>query len=169
LPPQPPLCQSPRLRRRLCGSEGFTGVGALLALAVVMIAFLFVCEFFRAYSIKQGMDIELARAANTAADLAMSDLYRQDHLSQLDEGAARDWFYAYLRDDMGLTEGAWEARGADGGVVYALEIERLEIERVPPRIRVSAEVSVRPAFLGGVFPGSIRLPVRASSVNRRKD
>ena len=148
--------------------RGSAGVGVLLLFAVFLIASMLVCEFYYAFSIRESVGVELTRAANTAVDLAMSDLHRRDRLLELDTGAAFEKFYDYLYSEMGLTK-RLEAPGRNGGVLYSLEIENLTVNRSPPGIRVTAMILYRPVFFGKMAPMPIRLSVRAGSVNRRID
>ena len=147
---------------------GSAGTGVLLLFAVMMIAFLLVCEFFYAFGVKQNLDDELSRAANIAVDLAMSDAHRQDHLSELDAGAAYTQFFDYLYNDMSLSS-SLEAKSPDGDKIYSLKINELNINPSPPGIRVTAAVTVQPIFLRRLVPAPIRFTIRVSSVNRRKE
>jgi hypothetical protein len=140
----------------------------MLALAVILAAALLLFELYRAYTIRQSVEVELSRAVNTAVDLAMSDLHRQDHLSELNAGEAYAYFYQYLHENMALS-GDLRAYDARGGELYALRIDALDIERSPPNIRVRALIALKPAFLGGTLFGEFTLPVRGRSINRRKD
>ena len=147
---------------------GFAGVGALLLFAVAMVAFLFVCEFIFIIGAKENLEIELARAANIAVDLAMSDAHRQDHISELDAAAAHDQFYDYLFNDMRLSP-QLEAYSHDGGCLYKIEITDLFISASPPVISATAVVTMQPLFIGRAAPELVRFNIRASSVNRRND
>jgi hypothetical protein len=149
-------------------SRGSAGIGIFLLFSVAFIAFLLVCEFYYAFNVRQGVDIELTRAVNIAVDLSMSDAHRQDRILELDAGAAYERFREYLHYDMRLS-GSYEARSAKGDCLYALEFDEISVNPSPPGMRVSASVSVRPLFLGRIAPAGIRFPVRCSSVNRRID
>jgi len=154
------------IRPTTCRDRGSAGIGALLLFAVTIAAFLLVCEFFYAFNVKQGVEIELTRAVNTAVNLAMSDAHRQDRLLELDAGAAYDSFHEYLHYDMKLSS-SFEARSAKGDLLYTLELENVIINPSPPGMRVSAYVTARSLFFGKIAPAPLRFLVRCSSVNRR--
>ena len=164
-----PCADAKRIPLALLGDCcGGAGAGVLLMFAITITAFLLICEFYYAFTVKQGIDIELSRAANTAVDLAMSDAHRQDRLSEMDVSAAYDRFYDYLYNDMNLSS-RLEAHSRNGEVVYSLEINSVSIEPSPPSIRATATVIMHPAFLGRAIPAPIRFTVRCTSTNRRKE
>ena len=144
--------------------SGFASLGVFAGAAALAIALLVTAEAQRAFTIRQNVEDELSRAANIAVALAMSDSSRQDYIRELDGALARDSFYGYLHDGMSLS-GSLEARAPDGRSLYRLEIASLDISSRPPRVSVSASVAFEPAFLGNLAPITIRLPVRATSVN----
>lgn len=146
--------------------SGAAGVGALLLFATVAVVFILVSECFYVYNIKQNIDIELARAANTAVDMSMSDAHRQDRISELDEEAAYVRFFNYLYDDMNLTS-RLEARSPGGSNIYILEIDNLTVTRSPPGISITGTIAVQPLFISGIIHAPIRVPVRCNSINRR--
>ena len=148
--------------------RGSAGLGIMLLFAVVVTAFLLVSEFFYAFNVKQGVEIELTRAVNTAVSLAMSDVHRQDKLLELDAGAAYDSFHEYLCRDMKLT-GNFEARSAGGDIIYGIEFESITITPSPPGMRVSAYITAHPVFFGNIAPAPLRFHIRCSSINRRID
>jgi hypothetical protein len=148
--------------------DGAAGAGVLLLFAVTLSVFLLVGEFLYAYGVKQSVDIELSRAANTAVDLAMSDAHRQDHLSELDVDAAYLRFYEYLYNDMKLSA-RLESISHGGKYVYSLAINNIVINSSPPGLQVAAVVSLQPVFLGRLSPAPIRFSVRGRSINRRRD
>ena len=147
-------------------NAGSGGVGILLLFAVVATSFLIVCEFIYAFNVKQSIDIELTRAANTAVNLAMSDEHRKDRVLELDLAAAYDSFYEYLYREMRLNS-RFELIDGSGARIYALEITELDVRQSPPGIRVNAAVSVNPLFIGKLTPAIITFNVRGSSINRR--
>jgi len=155
------------LRWLYCQS-GSLGAGALILYAVVIIVFILISEFMYIFNIRQSVDVELTRAVNTAVDMSMSDLHRQDKLSELDVELAYNSFFDYLYKDMDLSR-RLEARSRGGALVYTLEIERLDISRAPPGISVSCVLSPSPLFISRIVPAPVRLPIRVSSANRRKD
>ena len=149
-------------------SAGSAGTGVLLLFAVALTSFLIICEFFFAFSVRDNLEAELTRAANIAVDMAMSDAYRQDRLSELDADAAYTQFYDYLYNEMRLpTRLGTHASGVGG--YYSLEITELVINPSLPGVRATASVSLQPLFLGRIVPITIRFNIRVSSVNRRKD
>ncbi|MDR1440435.1 MAG: hypothetical protein LBJ10_10720 [Clostridiales bacterium] len=150
------------------GEGGSSALGLMLAIAAVLCVSLVVLEFMRVFSIRQSVEVELSRAVNTAVNLSMSDAFRQDRLSSLDSGKARESFYQYLSENMGVADD-FNIYGRDGGVACSVRVESLAISEQPPRVEARIEVSVRPAFLGRFYPGDITFSVRESSVNRRKD
>lgn len=163
-----PALKNPAAKRFATDCSGASGAGALLAFAAVFIVFVCIGEFIYAFNIKQKLDIELTRAVNTAVDLSMSDLHRQDKISELDEEIAFGSFYDYLYDDMNLSN-KLEARSPGGKILYALDIKSLVISKSPPGIYVSGEAAVTPLFFGPIPSGQIRIPIRGNSVNRRMD
>jgi hypothetical protein len=157
-----------RARVALGGCKGAAGVGALLLFAAALTAFMLVCEFYYAFSVRQGIDNELSRAVNTAVSLSVSDIHRQDRLSELDAQIANERFFEYLYNDMKLSR-SLEAKSRNGESLYTLEIEYIDINPSPPGMRVSVAVALRPIFLSKIAPSPIRFTVRTSSVNRRID
>ena len=147
---------------------GTVGVGALFLYAALLAAFMLASEFIYMFNVKQGVEIELSRAVNTAVDLSMSDLHRQDHILELDAGIAYDQFFSYLRNDMSLNPQLelWSRRGA---CLYSLEIGAIEIINSPPSVRAMGFVAPRPLFLSRIAPAPIKFAISVSSANRRID
>ncbi|MDR1062301.1 MAG: hypothetical protein LBL83_14080 [Clostridiales bacterium] len=148
--------------------SGSAALGFMLAFAAVLCASLVLLEFMRVFAIKQSVEVELSRAVNTAVNMSMSDAYRQDRLSSLDEGKARLSFYAYLSENMGVSDD-FRIYDKNGNVACGVSVDSLSISERPPRVEARLSVSVKPAFLGRLYPGDIVFRVRESSVNRRKD
>ena len=149
-------------------NSGIATVGLLIALAVVSSSLLCVIEFYRLFTIKVSVEEDLARAVNIAADLAMLDIYRREHLSELNPAAAYGAFYDYLHDTMG-TSGDLAVLDNNGRIVYKLDIEQLIIQNDPPSVKVRGRIGIKPLFIGELFVDEISFRVRGSSVNRRKE
>ena len=143
-------------------------MGLLLLFAVVLTAFLLISEFYYAFGVRDTLEIELTRAVNIAVDLAMSDIHRQDRLSELDADIAYTRFYEYLYNDMRLSS-RLEARSPGGSRIYSLEITDLFINASPPEIRAITAVSVQPLFLEHISPIQLNFKIRVNSTNRRKE
>jgi hypothetical protein len=71
---------------------GFIGVGLLLAFMVVISVFVLVCEYYRAFTIRKSVIVELSRALNSSIEMSIMDEYRKDHISRLDEDIANETF-----------------------------------------------------------------------------
>jgi hypothetical protein len=143
---------------------GFSSLGVFIGAAALAIAFLVTLEAQRAFTIQQGVEDQLSRAANIAISQNMSDDSRYDYIRALNAPAAREAFYKYLYDNMSLNS-SLEAFTPEGRRLYRLEITSLGISSEPPKIAVSAYVAFEPTFLGSLAPITIRLPVRALAVN----
>jgi hypothetical protein len=156
------------VRARAPRDSGSAALGFMLAFAAILCASIVLMEFMRVFAVKQSVEVELSRAVNTAVNLSMSDAYRQDHLSSLDGDKARLSFYAYLSENMGVSDD-FCIYDKNGSVACAISVDSLSISERPPRVEARLSVSVKPAFLGRLYPGDIVFSVRESSVNRRKD
>ncbi|MCL2146378.1 MAG: hypothetical protein FWH52_01100 [Synergistaceae bacterium] len=152
--------------RYLRNESGMTSLGYLLVSFVVLGVFLLLFEFYRIYAVIQNVEIELSRAANIAVDLSMMDLYRRDHILELDSGLARESFYSYLYTEMQLDRNLrrYDDRGNEA---FWLNIEELFIQSSPPELRLRASISMRPTYFGNIFLENMRFPLKAASQNKR--
>ena len=149
-------------------TSGITTIGLMLALVVVFTAFLGVIEFYRLFTVRMSIEEELGRAVSIAADTSMLDVYRREHVSELNPAVASKVFYEYLHESMGASSDL-VIYDKKGRVMVKLYIEQLKIINEPPSIHARGSVGIRPLFIGELFTDEIRLTVRGSSVNRRKD
>ena len=146
--------------------QGNTTLGYMLASVALLGVVLLLLEFYKVYTVKQNIDIELSRAVNIALDLSMMDIYRRDHVLVLDEGVARDSFFSYLHTELNL-DGNLVYRDEGGKEIFELDIETLFIQGEPPIISMRGSIVFRPTYFGNMYLGHIRFPVRAGSHNKR--
>ena len=151
--------------KRIKSDCGFATLSYLLVSVMVLGLVMLLLEFYRIYTVKQNLDIELSRAVNIALDLSMMDIYRRDHELELDVGDAIDSFYSYLHNELKL-DGNLINRDASGNEVFELVIDDLFIQGSPPVIRLRASILIKPTYFGNMYLSKIKFPVRAASHNR---
>ena len=148
--------------------NGMTTLNYLFMSLVIFGVILLLFEFYRIYTIKQNVDIELSRAVNTAVDLSMMDIYRRDHVSELDAGLASDSFHSYLNNELMLDRNLIY-HDDSGNEIFELDIEELSIQKSPPLIKVQGRITFRPTYFGNIYLDYIHFPVKAASHNKRME
>ena len=154
------------LFNRLRKENGVMSLGYMLASLLILGIILLLFEFYRIYTIKQNLDVELSRAVNIALDLSMMDIYRRDHQLELDAGSAKDHLFSYLNNELKL-DGNLRYHDSKGKEVFELNIDDLFIQKAPPVIKLRVSVIIKPTYFGNMYLDNIRFTVKAASQNNR--
>ena len=92
-----------KLKEKLAKKKKGSGLLLVMILVFFMITFIVtVGEFYRVHIMQQEIEMHLQRTVNCAVEYAMGDSYRQDKIVNLNVGLAKNKFYKFLGDDMGL-------------------------------------------------------------------
>ena len=114
---------------------------------------------------QQEIEMHLQRTVNCAVEYAMGDSYRQDKIVNLNVGLAKNKFYKFLGDDMGLD--SYNRKYRDGKFIYRLNFTSVNGTSNPAVFTVKGYATARSLF--SFLIGEIEIPFNISSTNFRMD
>ena len=122
-------------------------------------------EFYRIHLLQQEVEYQLQRSVNCAVEYAMGDTYRQEKIINLDVTLAKQEFYKYLSEDVGLDSS--HRKYQDGKLKYRLYFTSVGGTSNPAVLTASGRVEADSLF--AFLTSKIRIPFRISSTNYRLD
>ena len=102
---------------------------------------------------------------NCAGEYAMGDSDRQDKIVNLNVGLAKNKFYKFLGDDMGLD--SYNRKYKGGELIYTLNFSSVNGTSNPAVFTVKGYATARSLF--SFLIGNIEIPFDISSTNFRID
>lgn len=154
------------LKEKLKTAKKGSGLIMIMILVFFMITFIVtVGEFYRIHILQQDIETHLQRTVNCAVEYAMGDSYRQDKITNLNVGLARNKFYRFLVDDMGLDSYNRKYRG--GECIYTLYFSSVSGTSNPAVFTVKGYARAKSLF--AFLVGEIEIPFSISSTNFRTD
>lgn len=140
---------------------------ALPLLAIFLLLFTGILEWYRIGTISNQVDLELSRALKISADLAMEDSYRQDGESVMNCGKAETAFYSYLYEQMELNSQLQKLQGED--CLYTIQLHRTIFRESPPEIRIEGTLELLPSVFKvfGKDIGKIQINISKGIRNTR--
>lgn len=155
-----------KIKEMLCKRKKGSGLILVMILVFFMITFIVtVGEFYRVHIMQQEIETHLQRTVNCAVEYAMGDSYRQDKIVNLNVGLAKNKFYKFLGDDMGLD--SYNRKYRDGKFIYRLNFTSVNGTSNPAVFTVKGYASARSLF--SFLIGEIEIPFNISSTNFRMD
>lgn len=159
------VCLKDKYGKFTHNNKGAAGVLVLFFVLFFIIAFGAVMQWMQVNTVKENIDRELSRAVNISIDLSMMDNYRYDRISRIDSDVAKDVFYLYLFEELGLDSDM--NRYIDGRLQYHLEFETINIIESPPQFTVEGRVLIDPIYFKDLLDTKIEIPVKAKAKNQR--
>ncbi len=154
------------IKEKLCKKKKGSGLVLVMILVFFMITFIItVGEFYRVHIMQQEIETHLQRTVNCAVEYAMGDSYRQDKIINLNVGLAKNKFYKFLGDDMGLD--SYNRKYKGGKLIYTLKFTSVNGTSNPAVFTVKGYASARSLF--SFLTGNIEIPFDISSTNFRID
>lgn len=144
------------------------GDGLILTMIIVFIVLSLTCvigQYFYMYTLQQKMETELQRAVNCAVEYAMGDSYRQDKVGHLEIDIAKNEFYKYLRNDLGLDD--MHRKYNNRKLAYTIRLDEVSGQSEPPEFRIRGVTRAKTMF--SFLMGDIEIPFKISSTNFRMD
>ena len=159
-----------KLKEKLAKKKKGSGLLLVMILVFFMITFIVtVGEFYRVHIMQQEIEMHLQRTVNCAVEYAMGDSYRQDKIVNLNVGLAKNKFYKFLGDDMGLD--SYNRKYRDGKFIYRLNFTSVNGTSNPAVFTVKGYATARSLFSFSMFVLSgvmyAWLAVRKSDRDRR--
>lgn len=151
-----------------CINKRKEGGGLILTMILVFVIITFtvmIGEFYRIHILQQDIEYQLQRTVNCAVEYAMGDSYRQDKLINLNITAARQEFYKYLGEDVGLD--SYNCKYKNGLMMYELHFTSIGGTSNPARFTVKGYAEANSIFT--FLAGKITIPFDISSTNFRVD
>ena len=142
--------------------------GTILTMILVFFLITFVVtigEFYRIHLLQQEVEYQLQRSVNCAVEFSMGDSYRQDKIVNLDVDLAKEEFYKYLTDDVGLDSEYKKYK--NGNLRYRLYFTSVSGTSNPAVLEVKGRVEADSLF--AFLSGKIKIPFSISSTNYRVD
>lgn len=135
-----------KIKERLCKRKKGSGLLLVMILVFFMITFIVtVGEFYRVHIMQQEIEMHLQRTVNCAVEYAMGDSYRQDKIVNLNVGLAKNKFYKFLGDDMGLD--SYNRKYKKRQTVYSLKFTSVNGTSNPGSITVKGYATARSLVL----------------------
>ena len=154
-----------KLKEKLAKKKKGSGLLLVMILVFFMITFIVtVGEFYRVHIMQQEIEMHLQRTVNCAVEYAMGDSYRQDKIVNLNVGLAKNKFYKFLGDDMGLD--SYNRKYRDGKFIYRLNFTSVNGTSNPAVFTVKGYATARSLF--SFLIGEIEIPFNISSTNGLK-
>ena len=134
-----------KLKEKLAKKKKGSGLLLVMILVFFMITFIVtVGEFYRVHIMQQEIEMHLQRTVNCAVEYAMGDSYRQDKIVNLNVGLAKNKFYKFLGDDMGLD--SYNRKYRDGKFIYRLNFTSVNGTSNPAVFTVKGYATARSLF-----------------------
>lgn len=164
-----PICRNRKAGyRSRCINKRKNGGGLILTMILVFVIITFVVmigEFYRIHILQQDIEYQLQRTVNCAVEYAMGDSYRQDKIINLNITTARQEFFTYLGEDVGLD--SYNRKYKDGRLVYALYFSSIGGTSNPAEFTVKGYAEANSVF--SFLAGKISIPFEISSTNFRTE
>ena len=155
-----------RIKERLNAKKNGSGLLMVMILVFFLITFIVtVGEFYRIHIMQQEIEMHLQRTVNCAVEYAMGDSYRQDKIVNLNVGLAKNKFYKFLGDDMGLD--SYNRKYKNDKLIYSLKFTSVNGTSNPAVFTVKGYATARSLF--SFLTGNIEIPFNISSTNFRMD
>ena len=155
-----------RIKERLNAKKKGSGLLMVMILVFFLITFIVtVGEFYRIHIMQQEIEMHLQRTVNCAVEYAMGDSYRQDKIVNLNVGLAKNKFYKFLGDDMGLD--SYNRKYKNDKLIYSLKFTSVNGTSNPAVFTVKGYATARSLF--SFLTGNIEIPFDISSTNFRTD
>ncbi len=155
-----------KFKEKLCKKKRGSGLLLIMILVFFMVTFIVtVGEFYRIHILQQDIETHLQRTVNCAVEYAMGDSYRQDKIVNLNVGLAKNKFYKFLGEDMGLD--GYNRKYKDGELVYRLYFSSVNGTSNPAVFTVKGTAKARSLY--SFLIGDIEIPFNISSTNFRMD
>ena len=155
-----------KIKERLCKRKKGSGLLLVMILVFFMITFIVtVGEFYRVHIMQHEIEMHLQRTVNCAVEYAMGDSYRQDKIVNLNVGLAKNKFYKFLGDDMGLD--SYNRKYKNDKLIYSLKFTSVNGTSNPAVFTVKGYATARSLF--SFLTGNIEIPFNISSTNFRMD
>lgn len=155
-----------KLREKLISKKKGSGLLLVMIMVFFLITFIVtVGEFYRIHIMQQDIEMHLQRTVNCAVEYAMGDSYRQDKIVNLNVGLAKNKFYKFLGDDMGLD--SYNRKYKGGELIYTLNLSSVNGTSNPAVFTVKGYATARSLF--SFLIGNIEIPFDISSTNFRID
>ena len=142
--------------------------GTILTMILVFFLVTFIVtigEFYRIHLLQQDVEYQLQRSVNCAVEFSMGDSYRQDKIVNLDVALAKEEFYKYLTEDVGLDSS--HRKYKDGKLEYKLYFTSVEGTSSPAVLTLKGNVEADSMF--AFLSDKIKIPFSISSTNYRLD
>lgn len=142
--------------------------GTILTMILVFFLVTFIVtvgEFYRIHLLQQDIEYQLQRSVNCAVEYSMGDSYRQDKIVNLDVDLAKEEFYKYLADDIGLDSS--HRKYKNGKLKYRLYFSSVSGTSNPASLTVEGRAEADSLF--AFLSEKIKIPFSISSTNYRLD
>ena len=142
--------------------------GTILTMILIFFLITFIVtigEFYRIHLLQQEVEYQLQRSVNCAVEFAMGDTYRQDKIINLNVTLAKQEFYKYLSEDVGLDSRHRKYQGEK--LMYKLYFTTVEGTSNPAVLTVKGRLEADSLF--AFLSEKIKIPFCISSTNYRLD